>query len=172
MQFDLDRNVDAAARDVQAAINSARGQLPANLPTNPTWRKVNPAESDFMNLAVTVGHGHDAATLRRGGVHPGAEALPDPGHGASERWREFAAGVRVEVNPLLLSKLGLGWTRCALALGAANADAPKGALADGKRMYVVNDNDQLFLAKEYAPLIVAYRNGAAGQAVRRGHGGR
>ena len=63
MQFDLNRNADAAGRDVQAAINAARGQLPANLPTNPNWRKTNPADSDFMNLAVDFRHGHHGATL-------------------------------------------------------------------------------------------------------------
>ena len=160
MQFDLDRNVDAAARDVQAAINSARGQLPANLPTNPSWRKVNPADSDFMNLALTS----DTATQPE--LYDVAESIVAqklsqiPGMGQVNIGGSSRPGVRAEVNPLLLSKLGLALSQVRTALGTANADAPKGAIAGAKRMYVVNDNDQLFQAKEYAPLIIAYRNGA------------
>ena len=75
MQFDLDRDIDAAARDVQAAINAARGQLPANLPTNPSWRKVNPAESPIMVLALTSDTATQHADVRRGRFDPGAEDL-------------------------------------------------------------------------------------------------
>ncbi len=160
IQFDLDRNADAAARDVQAAINSARGQLPANLPTNPNWRKVNPAESDFMNLAVTS----DTATTPQ--LYDVAESIlaqkisQIAGIGQVNIGGSSRPGVRAELNPLLLSKLGLGLDQVRAALGAANADAPKGALSDERRMHVLSSNDQLFLAKEYAPLIIAYRNGA------------
>ena len=160
MQFDLNRSVDAAARDVQAAINAARGQLPANLPTNPNWRKVNPADSDFMNLAVTS----DTAT--RPELYDVAESIlaqklsQIAGMGQVNIGGSSRPGVRAELNPLLLSKLGLGLDQVRAALGAANSDAPKGALTNPKQMYVVNDNDQLFLAKDYARLIVAYRNGA------------
>jgi multidrug efflux pump len=160
MQFELGRSVDAAARDVQAAINAARGQLPANLPTNPTWRKVNPAESDFMNLAVTG----DTATTPQ--LYDVAESIlaqkisQIAGMGQVNVTGSSLPGVRVEVNPLLLSKLGIGLDQVRLALGAANAQSPKGALSDENRNLLVNDNDQLFLAKEYAPLIIAYRNGA------------
>src|SRR5579864_9293812 len=160
MQFDLDRNADAAGRDVQAAINSARGQLPANLPTNPNWRKVNPADSDFMNLAVTS----DTASAPQ--LYDVAESVlaqklsQIPGMGQVGVGGSSRPGVRAELNPFQLSKLGLGLDQVRAALGAANADAPKGALSDASRMYVVNTNDQLFLAKEYAPLIIAYRNGA------------
>ena len=160
MQFDLDRNVDAAGRDVQAAINSARGQLPANLPTNPTWRKTNPADSDFMNLAVTS----DTATTAQ--LYDAAESivaqklLQIPGMGQVNIGGSSRPGVRAEVNPLLLSKLGIGLDQVRVALNAANADVPKGALADDRRMALLNSNDQLFVAREYASLIVAYRNGA------------
>ncbi len=160
MQFELDRSVDAAARDVQAAINAARGQLPANLPTNLTWRKVNPAESDFMNLAVTA----DTATTPQ--LYDVAESILAQkisqivGMGQVNVAGSSLPGVRVEVNPLTLSKLGIGLDQVRLALGAANAHSPQGALSDGNRSLLVNDNDQLFLAKEYAPLIIAYRNGA------------
>jgi len=160
MQFDLDRSADAAARDVQAAINAARGQLPANLPTNPNWRKTNPADSDFMNLAVTS----DTATTPQ--LYDVAESilaqkiLQIPGMGQVNIGGSSRPGVRAELNPLLLSKLGLGLEDVRAALAAANADVPKGALSNESRMHVLNSNDQLFLAKEYAPLIIAYRNGA------------
>ena len=160
MQFDLDRNVDGAARDVQAAINGARGQLPANLPTNPNWRKVNPADSDFMNLAVTS----DTAT--RPELYDVAESivtqklLQIPGMGQVNIGGSSRPGVRVDLNPLPLSKLGIGLSDVRAALAAANADAPKGMLSDGSPMLILNSNDQLFLAKDYASLVIAYRNGA------------
>ncbi len=160
MLFDLSRDVNGAARDVQAAINAARGQLPANLPTNPNWRKVNPAESDFMNLAVTS----DTAT--RPELYDVAESivaqklLQIPGMGQVNIGGGSRPGVRVELNPLLLSKLGIGLNDVRAALAAANADVPKGALSDNNRMMILNSNDQLFRAKQYAPLIIAYRNGA------------
>src|SRR5579864_2019429 len=160
MQFDLDRSVDAAARDVQAAINAARGQLPPNLPTNPSWRKVNPADSDFMNLAVTS----DTASAPQ--LYDVAESIVAqklsqiPGMGQVGVGGSSRPGVRAELNPFQLSKLGLGLEDVRAALAAANADVPKGALSNENRMHVLNSNDQLFLAKEYAPLIIAYRNGA------------
>jgi multidrug efflux pump len=160
MQFDLDRSVDAAARDVQAAINAARGQLPPNLPTNPNWRKVNPADSDFMNLAVTS----DTATTPQ--LYDVAESIlaqrisQISGIGQVNIGGSSRPGVRAELNPLLLSKLGIGLDQVRMALGAANADVPKGLLSDERSTHVLNSNDQLFLAKEYAPLIIAYRNGA------------
>ncbi len=160
LQFDLDRDVDAAGREVQAAINAARGQLPADLPTNPSWRKVNPAESDIMNVALTS----DTATLPQ--MYDVANAIVAqkisqvPGVGQVTVVGSSQPAVRVEVNPLLLSKLGLGLDQVQAALAAANADMPKGALLGGKRMYEINSTDQLFLAKEYASLIVAYRKGA------------
>jgi multidrug efflux pump len=160
MQFDLDRNVDAAGRDVQAAINAARGQLPANLPTNPIWRKVNPAAIDIVTIALTS----DTATTPQ--LYDVADSTlaqkisQIPGVGQVTVGGSSRPGIRAELNPLLLSKLGLGLEQVRAALGAANADVPKGALWDANRMFVLNNNDQLFLAKEYASLIIAYRNGA------------
>ncbi|PYU26778.1 MAG: multidrug transporter subunit MdtC [Acidobacteria bacterium] len=160
IQFDLDRNVDAAARDVQAAINAARGQLPANLPTNPNWRKVNPAGIDFMTIALTS----DTAT--RPQLYDVADSIlaqkisQITGVGQVIVGGSSRPGVRAELNPLLLSKLGLGLDQVRTALAAANADIPKGALSDTRRMFVLSNNDQLFFAKQYAPLIIAYRNGA------------
>jgi multidrug efflux pump len=111
--------------DVQAAINAARGQLPANLPTNPNWRKVNPADSDFMNLAVTS----DTATTPQ--LYDVAESIlaqkisQIAGIGQVNIGGSSRPGVRAELNPLLLSKLAIGLDQVRAALGAANADVPK-----------------------------------------------
>src|SRR5271166_4122176 len=108
IQFDLDRNVDAAGRDVQAAINAARGQLPANLPSNPTWRKVNPAESEILDLALT------SATATQPQLYDVAESILEQkiqqiaGIGVVNLGGSSRPAVRAEVNPLQLSKLGVG----------------------------------------------------------------
>ena len=160
LQFDLDRNIDAAGRDVQAAINAARGQLPANLPNNPNWRKTNPAETAIMVLALTS----DTATQQQ--MFDVADSILAQKIAQIEGIGQVSVGgssqpaVRVEVNPLLLSKLGIGLDQVRTTLGAANANAPKGQLSDAEHSRILNVNDQLFLAKEYAPLVVAYRNGA------------
>jgi multidrug efflux pump len=160
LQFDLNRNIDAAARDVQAAINAARGYLPTNLPNNPTYRKVNPADSPIMILALTSdvltkGQMYDAASTIMaqklsqvsgvGQVLVGGSALP---------------AVRVELNPRMLNKYGIGLEQVRSALNSANANTPKGHFADGHRMWEVGATDQIFKAVDYAPLIVSYRNGA------------
>jgi multidrug efflux pump len=160
LQFELNRNIDAAARDVQAAINAARGYLPTNLPNNPTYRKVNPADSPILILALTSkiltkGQMYDAASTIMaqslsqiggvGQVDVGGSALP---------------AVRVELNPRLLNKYGIGLEQMRSTLAAANANTPKGHFSDGRIMWEVGATDQLFKASEYAPLIVAYRNGA------------
>ncbi len=161
MQFDLTRNVDAAARDVQAAINAARGQLPSTLPSNPTWRKVNPADAPIMIIALTsesLGQGemYDAASsvLQQkisqlqgvGQVVVGGSALP---------------AVRVDVNPTFLNRLGLGLEDVRSALATANANTPKGETNSRSRTYTLSTTDQLLKAKDYRPLIVAYRNQGA-----------
>ncbi len=160
LQFDLNRNIDAAARDVQAAINAARGQLPTNLPSNPNWRKVNPADAPILILSLTsdtatkpqmydVGNSILAQKLSQidgvGQVFVGGSSLP---------------AVRAEVNPMQLSNLGVGIEQVRTALNTANANAPKGGLADGQQGEMLQDNDQLFHAAEYAPRIIAYKNGA------------
>ena len=160
LQFDLNRNIDAAARDVQAAINAARGQLPTNLPSNPTWRKVNPADAPILILALTsetatkpqmydVGSSILAQKLSQidgvGQVFVGGSSLP---------------AVRAEVNPLQLSNLGVGIEQVRTALSSANANSPKGELGDKQTAQLMNDNDQLFHAAQYGPQIVAYKNGA------------
>jgi hydrophobe/amphiphile efflux-1 (HAE1) family protein len=160
LQFDLNRNIDAAGRDVQAAINAARGQLPANLPSNPTWRKTNPAESPILVLALTS----DTATQQQ--MFDYADSIlaqkisQISGIGQVSVGGSSQPAVRAEVNPMLLSKLGIGMDQVRAALAAANANVPKGAVSGANRRYILSDNDQLFLAKEYAPLIIAYNHGA------------
>jgi multidrug efflux pump len=161
LQFDLNRNIDGAARDVQAAINAARANLPANLPSNPTYRKVNPADAPIMILALTSdiynrGQLYDAAsTIMQqrllqiqgvGQVGIGGGALP---------------AVRVEVNPRLLNSFGLSLVDISTMLGRQNANLAKGQLADEHTTADILANDQLLKADDYKPLVVAYRNGAA-----------
>jgi multidrug efflux pump len=160
LQFDLSRNIDAAARDVQAAINAARGNLPSNLPGNPSYQKVNPADQPIVMLALTSdiydkGHMYDAASsiiqqklsqLKGvGQVNVGGGALP---------------AVRIEVNPQRLSALGLTLEDVRVALAAANANIPKGQISDSNYTWTIGTTDQLLKAEQYRPLIVAYRNSA------------
>src|SRR5215472_9326590 len=158
LQFDLNRNIDAAGRDVQAAINAARGQLPANLPTRPNWHKQNPADAPIMILALT------SDTVTRPRIYDAADSIlaqklsQIPGIG-----RVFVGGgakpaVRAEVNPTLLSKLGVGVEQVRSALAAANANKPKGEIASAINAWQISDNDQVFKADEYKNIIVA-RNG-------------
>jgi multidrug efflux pump len=161
LQFDLNRDIDGAARDVQAAINAARANLPANLPSNPSYRKVNPADAPIMILALTSdiydrGALYDAASTiiqQRllqiqgvGQVNIGGGALP---------------GVRVEVNPTLLNSFGLSLQDVSSMLGQQNANLAKGQLADDNTTMDILANDQLLKAADYKNLIVAYRHGAA-----------
>jgi len=161
LQFDLNRNIDAAARDVQAAINASRGYLPTNLPNNPTYRKVNPADSPIMLLALTSpiltkAQMYDAASSimaqklsQIGGVGQvivGGSSLPS---------------VRVELDPRVLNKYGIGLEQVRGVLAAANANAPKGHFSDGQRAWEVGANDQVFKAIDYQPLIVTYQKGSA-----------
>jgi multidrug efflux pump len=160
MQFDLSRNIDGAARDVEAAINAARGNLPSNLPSNPSYRKVNPSDSPIMIVALTSdiyskGQMYDSASTVLaqklsqidgvGQVVVGGSSLP---------------AVRVELNPLALNKYGVGLETVRTALAGANSNEPKGHFADATRTWTVDDNDQLFTANLYNPLIIAYRNRA------------
>jgi multidrug efflux pump len=160
LQFDLNRDIDGAARDVQAAIVAARADLPASLKSNPTYRKVNPADAPILILAMTSktltqGQMYDAASnvfqqqLSQisgiGQVIIGGSALP---------------AVRVELNPQAMFKYGIGLEDVRAALASANANSPKGTIDDGDRRYQIYTNDQSTRAADYIPLIVAYRNGA------------
>jgi multidrug efflux pump len=161
LQFDLSRNIDAAGRDVQAAINAARSQLPANLPGNPNYRKVNPADAPILILALTS----DTITLP--GMYDAADSILAQKLAQVEGVGQVFVGggarpaVRAEVNPTLLNKLGVGLDTVRTALGAANANRPKGALTGPLNTWTVNANDQIFKADQYRKLIVSYNNGAA-----------
>src|ERR1700752_1920098 len=160
LQFDLNRNIDAAARDVQAALNAARGQLPANLPRNPSYRKANPADAPILILALTS----DTMTVPQ--MYDAADSILaqklSQVDGVGQVFVGGAAqpAVRAEVNPTLLNKLGIGLDTVRNALNAANANRPKGQVYDATRTYVFDDTDQLFTADQYRPLIVSYNNGA------------
>src|SRR5579864_3794092 len=161
LQFDLNRNIDAAARDVQAAINAARSQLPANLPSNPSYRKSNPADAPILILALTS----DTMTVPR--MYDAADSILAQKLAQVEGVGQVFVGgaaqpaVRAEVNPTLLNKLGIGLDTVRNALNAANANRPKGQVSNQSTSYALEDTDQLFTADEYRPLIVAYHNGAA-----------
>jgi multidrug efflux pump len=160
LQFELSRDIDAAARDVQAAINAARAQLPANLPSNPTYRKVNPADApslivSFTSASVSISRIYDlASTILAqevsqidgvGQVTVGGGALP---------------AVRVELNPQVLNKYGVSLEQVRSVLTQANANVPKGQVADGRTSWEIHSNDQLLQAANYIPLIVAVKQGA------------
>jgi multidrug efflux pump len=160
MQFDLSRNVDAAARDVQAAINAARSQLPANLPTNPKYRKVNPADLPVLILALTsdmlpVGRMYDAADSILAQKLAQVEGIGQVIVGGGAK-----PAVRVRVDPNLLSQLGLGLEEVRAALGTVNANSPKGQLANDTTAWTLHATDQLLDAEQYRPIIVTYQNGA------------
>ena len=161
LQFSLDRDVDGAARDVEAGINAARADLPTSLKANPTYRKFNPADSPIMVLALssttrTPGQLYDVATnvLQQrlsqlqgiGNVDIGGSALP---------------GVRVELNPGALFHYGIGLEDVRAALASANANSPKGAIDDADFHYQLYANDQASKAVQFRDLVIAYRNGAA-----------
>jgi hydrophobe/amphiphile efflux-1 (HAE1) family protein len=167
MQFDLARDINGASRDVQAAINAARGQLPTDLPRNPTWRQTNPAEAPLMVLALTS----DTATQQE--KFDAADSIlaqklqQIEGMGVVNIGGSSQPAVRIEVNPLMISKLGVSLEQVRIAVNAANANIPKGAVSLDGHKSILADNDQLFFAKDYAKLIVAY-NKATGSPVRLG----
>jgi multidrug efflux pump len=161
IQFDLSRDIDGAARDVEAAINAARSYLPANLPSNPTYRKVNPADAPIMILGLTSDKfGPDklydeASTVMEqklsqiqgvGQVTAGGGALPS---------------VRVDANPTQLANYGLTLANLQSVLSLQNADLPKGQISDGRVTADIIANDQISHAEDYKPLVVGYSNGAA-----------
>ena len=161
LQFNLSRNIDGAARDVEAAINAARADLPTSLRQNPTYRKVNPADAPIAILAMT------SDTLTRGQIYDAASTVMQQalsqiaGIGQVVIGGSSLPAVRVELNPPALFKYGIGLEDVRAALASANAHSPKGALENGGRRYQIYTNDQANHAADYRPLIVAYRNGAA-----------
>ena len=161
LQFDLNRNIDAAARDVQAAINAARGYLPANLPSNPRYRKVNPADSPIFILSLT------SDALDKGQMYDAASTVLSqklsqvPGVGQVVVGGSALPAVRVELNPRALNHYGIGLDQVRTVLSNANANVPKGHLEGQQRIWEIGANDQIFKAVEYAPLVAGFRNGRA-----------
>ncbi len=161
LQFDLNRDINGAARDVQAAINAARADLPASLRTNPTYRKVNPADAPILILALT------SDTLTQGQIYDAASNI------LAQRLSQLSGigqviiggsalpAVRVDLNPQALFKYGIGLEDVRAALASANANSPKGSIDDGTQRYQLYTNDQATKAADYMPLVIAYRNGAA-----------
>ena len=160
LQFDIDRDIDGAARDVQAAINAAGADLPTNLPTNPTYRKINPADAPILILTMT------SKTKSRGQMYDLASNILQQrlsqldGIGQVFIFGGALPAVRVELNPHALAKYGIGLEDVRAALASANANSPKGAIEDGERHLQIYTNDQAARAADYIPLVIAYRNGA------------
>ena len=161
LQFGLDRDIDGAARDVQAAINAARADLPTSLRANPTYHKVNPADAPIMVLALT------STTRTAGQIYDIASNVLQQrlsqldGVGEVDVVGSALPAVRVELNPGALFKYGIGLEDVRAALAAANANSPKGAIEDNDYHYQIYANDQATHAADYRDLVVAYRNGAA-----------
>ena len=160
LQFDLSRDIDGAARDVQAAISAARADMPADLRSNPQYRKINPADAPVMVIALT------SNTLGQGRLFDaGSNILQQKlsqvsGVGQVVLGGSSLPAVRVELNPTALNKYGIGLESVRAALAAANANSPKGAIEVGERRFQIYSNDQATVADEYRPLIIAWRNGA------------
>ena len=161
LQFDLNRNIDAAARDVQAAINAARGNLPANLPSNPSYRKVNPADAPIMLLALT-----SRIVPREKMYDVGSSVLQQklsqvPGVGQVFVWGGALPAVRVDVNPIALNGRGLSFEDVRQSIASANINRPKGDLSGPQSTWSIAANDQLMKASDYQPLILSFKAGAA-----------
>lgn len=161
LQFDLSRNIDAAARDVQAAINAARGNLPANLPSNPRYRKVNPADAPILQLALTsdiipkeVMYDIASSVLQQ-------KLSQVPGVGQVFVWGGALPAVRVTVNPVALHSRGLSLEDVRAALAAANINRPKGDIASDQRTWSISVNDQMLKADDYRSMVLAFKNGAS-----------
>ena len=163
LQFDLNRDIDAASRDVQAAINAAAGQLPTTLPSKPTYKKVNPADAPIMILALT------SNAVRPGLMYDAADSILEQklsqidGVGQVTVGGSALPGVRVELNPTQMTNLGVGLEDVRTVLAAANANRPKGEVADDNQTWGISTTDQLLKAEDYQPLIVRYNNGSVVQ---------
>ena len=160
LQFDLSRSIDGAAREVQAAINAARTLLPSGMPSNPVYRKVNPADAPILILALT------SETMTQGQMYDAASTVLAQKLSQVEGVGQVTIGgsslpaVRVELNPHALYKYGIGPEQVRAAITATNVNRPKGMVEDGERHWLILANDQAKRAADYMPLIVAYRNHA------------
>ncbi|HEV8068707.1 MAG TPA: efflux RND transporter permease subunit [Planctomycetaceae bacterium] len=160
IQFDLNRNIDAAARDVQAAINAAAGQLPTNLPSKPTWRKANPADAPILIPALF------SDIFEKPKIYDAANTILSQKLSQIQGIGQvFVSGgsppaVRIEINPTLLNNFGLGLDDVRTMVGTANANRPKGQISTKDHSWFLSTDDQLITSAQYRPLIIAYRNGA------------
>jgi len=160
LQFDLNRDINAAARDVQAAINAARSQLPADLPSQPGYRKINSADSPVIFLSL------NSDTIPIGQIYDAADSIlaqkiaQIEGVGQVFVWGSSRPAVRVEVNPQQINSYGISLEQVRKALQSANSNLAKGSLSNDDRAWAISDTDQLFKANEYKPLIVAGHPGA------------
>jgi multidrug efflux pump len=161
LQFDLSRNIDGAAREVQAAIQAARADLPTSLPSNPTYRKVNPSDAPIMILSLT------SDTLTQGQMYDAASTIVAQklsqlgGVGQVTVGGSSLPAVRVELNPTALNRLAIGFDEVRTAITNNNVNRPKGLVEDGDKSWQIYANDQAKKAADYLPIIVAYRNGSA-----------
>jgi multidrug efflux pump len=164
LQFDLSRDVNGAARDVQAAINAARSQLPSNLPSNPTYRKINPSDSPILILALTS----DTLTVPQ--IYDACDSVlaqkiaQVDGVGQTFCGGSAKPAVRIEANPTQLSNYGVGLEALRAAIGSVNVNKPKGYLQDGDRRWTISATDQLFGAAAYGPLIISTDRGPVSSA--------
>jgi len=165
LQFDINRNIDAAARDVQASINAARSQLPSYLPQNPGYNKVNPAEAPILILTLT------SDVVPKPQIYDMADSILSQkisqirGVGKVFVGGSSSPAVRVELNPMQLGSNGIGLEAVRTALAGANANRPKGAFQDADHRWQISDNDQIFKASDFAPIIAGY-NKQTGAPVR------
>jgi multidrug efflux pump len=163
LQFELDRDINGAARDVQAAINAAAADVSTSLSSNPTYRKVNPADAPLMIIALT------SKTLTRGQLYDAASNILQQRLSQLDGIGQVSIGgatlpaVRVELNPTAMFHYGIGLEDVRAALASANANSPKGAIEEGPHRYQLYTNDQASHASEFRPLVIAYRNGSAVQ---------
>jgi multidrug efflux pump len=158
VQFDLSRDINGAARDVQAAINAAQGQLPANLPNHPTYQKVNPGDAPILILSLTSDHYTRAQLYDVASTILQQKIAQIEGVGLVNVGGGSLPGVRVELNPHALNKYGIALTEIHSAIAAANQNRPKGQFINSMTNSDIMTNDQLFKASDYQPLVVAYRN--------------
>ena len=161
LQFDINRDIDGAARDVQAAINAANNLLPGNMPNRPSYKKINPADSPIMILALT------SETMTRGQLYDAASTIlaqkisQIQGVGQVTVGGSSLPAVRIQLNPVALAKYGIGFEEVRATIAASNVNRPKGALENATHHLPIYANDQAKTASEYLPLIITYKNGAA-----------
>jgi multidrug efflux pump len=161
LQFDLSRNIDGAARDVQAAINASRTLLPSNLPSNPTYRKSNPADAPILILSLTS-ESHTSAQMYDAASTILAQKISQIyGIGQVSVGGSSLPSVRVELNPMAMSQLGIGIAQAQTAVTNTNANRPKGVIESEDKHWQVIANDQAMRANDYMPVIVSYKSGAA-----------